>query len=177
MSNPSKRKGDKYELEAVRAIIDLCPDLVVWDAMRMLGAGRKEDVGDLKAFPDAAVQVKAYKASGLSAALYDAANGARDQAANARHPYQLGLVLVPRARLVGAVRWASSTHVWPVPFVPQIHTNSLSALAAVKAAGPLSSLITQVSRKGVEPIIISSLQNWVAAYRLATGRPEPKEAA
>ena len=83
--------------------------------MRMLGAGRKEDVGDLKAFPDAAVQVKNFKEKYLSKALYEGAAGAQEQAGNARHPYNTGMVLVPRARKVGAVRFVASTLHWPIP--------------------------------------------------------------
>lgn len=170
MSNPSKDKGDRYEREAVAHLIEAYPDLMVWNAQRLLGAGRKEDVGDLLVFPDAAVQVKAFKVSAMSAGLYSAADGAKVQAGHARHPYALGIVLVPRARKVGAVRWAASVLEWPVAAEHQIHSNSLSALEAVKAAGPLGRLTTQVRRKNTAAIIISSLDTWVAAYRRASGR-------
>jgi hypothetical protein len=170
MSNPSKDKGDRYEREAVAHLIEFYPDLMVWNAQRMLGAGRKEDIGDLLVFPDAVVQVKAFKATALSAGLYQAARGARDQSGHARHPYNVGVVLVPRARKVGAVRWAASALTWPIEANHQIHKNSLSALAAVTAAGPLSRLTTQVHRKNTDPIIIASLDTWVAAYRTASGR-------
>jgi hypothetical protein len=173
VSNPSKNKGDEGERECVRAFIAHCPDLLVWNAQRMLGAGRKEDIGDLLLFPDAAVQVKAFKNSGLSAALYSAAAGATEQAGHARHQFALGLVLVPRARLVGAVRWASSVHAWPTEREHQAFTNSLAALDFVKKAGPDARITTQVIRKGVLPIIVSSMQTWVDAYREATGRPVP----
>lgn len=170
MSNPSKAKGDRYELEATDYIKAAYPDLVVWNAQRMLGAGRKEDIGDLLVFPDVAVQVKAFKVTAMSAGLYSAANGAQVQAGNARHPYALGLVLVPRARKVGSVRWAASVLTWPVDAEHQIHSNSLSALEAVKAAGPDGRLTTQVQRKNTAPIIIASLDTWVNAYRIASNR-------
>ena len=174
MANPSKDKGDKGELEAVRAIVALAPDLCVWNAMRMLGAGRKEDVGDLLVFPDAAIQVKAFKKSGLSAAIYSAAAGATAQAEVARHPHALGLVLVPRARLVGSVRWMACMDVWPLDGVEhQQFSNSLAAFDSIKQAGPDSRATAQVKRKDTAPVILSSLQTWVVAYRLATNRPEP----
>lgn len=174
MGNPSKDKGDRYEREGVRYFIDLCPDLLVWNAQRFLGAGRKEDIGDLLIFPDAAVQVKAYAETRLSAGLYSAATGATIQAKRARHPFALGLVLVPRARLVGAVRWMASVEQWPVELGDHVvYSSSIAAFNAVKAAGLNSDLIARVERKGVNPIIMSSLQTWVGAYRVATGRPVP----
>lgn len=169
MANPSKNKGDAAEREAVAYFAELCPDLLVWNAQRMLGAGRKEDIGDLLVFADVAVQVKAFKQSSLSGALYQAASGATEQAGHARHPFALGMVLVPRARKVGAVRWASSVHQWPTEVDFEPHTNSLSALEAVKVAGLESSLVTRVERKGTQPILIASLPTWVAAYRSALG--------
>jgi hypothetical protein len=175
MVNASKAKGDRAELEAVRAITELCPDLIVWNAQRMLGAGRKEDIGDLLVFPDAAVQVKAFKTSGLSAGLYSAASGATEQAARARHPFALGLVLVPRARLTGSVRWAASVNAWPIERAHSSSSSSIAALDAVKAAGPLAEFTTQVQRKNAAPIIVASLQSWVIAYRMAIGRPAPEE--
>ncbi len=53
MSSSSKRKGDKAELE-VQAMIR--ENLGV-PARRALGAGRKDDMGDIDGVPDTAVQV------------------------------------------------------------------------------------------------------------------------
>lgn len=50
MANPSKRKGDKGELEAVEILKALAPDLVRPKAKRLLAAGRREDEGDLWVF-------------------------------------------------------------------------------------------------------------------------------
>lgn len=52
MSNPSKRKGDRCELE-VQGILR---DLLGVPARRMLGAGRKDDVGDIHGVPDTVIQ-------------------------------------------------------------------------------------------------------------------------
>jgi hypothetical protein len=54
--NPSKRKGDRAELE-VQGIIR---DLTGWPARRMLGAGRLDDIGDVTGVPDTTIQVASY---------------------------------------------------------------------------------------------------------------------
>ena len=51
--HPSKRKGDRAELEAAGMIADL----LGYHVERKLGAGRREDVGDLHGLPDTVVQV------------------------------------------------------------------------------------------------------------------------
>lgn len=56
MTTPAKRKGDKAELEAARALADLTG----WPVRRKLGAGRTDDTGDLDNVPDTTIQVKAY---------------------------------------------------------------------------------------------------------------------
>lgn len=53
MSNPQKRKGDRAELE-VQGILR---DHLGVPARRALGAGRKDDVGDIHGVPDTTVQV------------------------------------------------------------------------------------------------------------------------
>ncbi len=55
--HPSKRRGDRAEL-AVQALIR---DLLGWPARRMLGAGRKDDIGDVTGVPDTTVQVCDWK--------------------------------------------------------------------------------------------------------------------
>lgn len=167
MPNPQKQKGDEAEREAVAAIRDLAPDLVVWNAQRMLGAGRKEDVGDLLVFDDVAVQVKSFKAAYLSAAIYQAATGATVQAGHGRKRFALGLILVPRARKVGAVRFAAVVEKWPAPGEHAPFSSAVAALDAVKAAGPDSDFTARVVRKGQPEIVLSSLQNWVRVYRVA----------
>ncbi len=53
MSNPQKRKGDKAELE-VQALFR---DHLGVPARRALGAGRKDDIGDITGVPDTTVSV------------------------------------------------------------------------------------------------------------------------
>ena len=54
MSNPSKRKGDAAELE-VQGILR---DLLGLPVRRKLGAGRKDDTGDMDGIPDTVVAVR-----------------------------------------------------------------------------------------------------------------------
>lgn len=56
MSNPSKRKGDKAELE----VQGLIRDLTGYPARRALGAGRQDDMGDIDGVPDTVIQVASY---------------------------------------------------------------------------------------------------------------------
>jgi hypothetical protein len=53
MTSSSKRKGDKGELE-VQGILR---EELGLPARRMLGAGRKDDVGDITGVPDTVIQV------------------------------------------------------------------------------------------------------------------------
>lgn len=55
--NTSKRKGDRAELEAEAVI----RDLTGYPARRKLGAGRKDDMGDIDAVPDTVIQVANWK--------------------------------------------------------------------------------------------------------------------
>lgn len=53
MSNPSKRRGDRAELE----VQQLLRDQLGHPARRALGAGRTDDIGDIHGIPDLVVQV------------------------------------------------------------------------------------------------------------------------
>jgi hypothetical protein len=53
VTGTSKRKGDKAELEAAKVIFDL----LGYEAVRALGAGRKEDGGDISGVPEHSIQV------------------------------------------------------------------------------------------------------------------------
>lgn len=57
MANSAKRKGDRAELE-VQGILR---DLLGVPARRALGAGRKDDVGDIHGVPDTVIQVADWK--------------------------------------------------------------------------------------------------------------------
>lgn len=53
MAHPSKRKGDKAELEAAA----ICAELLGVQVGRKLGAGRQDDTGDLDGVPGHVVQI------------------------------------------------------------------------------------------------------------------------
>lgn len=89
MTNPSKRKGDKAELEAARILADLGG----WPVRRKLGAGRSDDTGDLDGIPETVVQVKNYK--NVATAVREAATSADEQARNAGVPFRFGMVRHP----------------------------------------------------------------------------------
>jgi hypothetical protein len=113
VSNPSKRKGDRAERAAVAYLTELTPHLVsVSKPQRKLGAGRAEDTGDLWVFHDVAVQVRSYAGRRIGEAIRTSAVDAARQAANARLPYALGMVPVPRAQRA-AVRWLACVTEWP----------------------------------------------------------------
>lgn len=181
MTNKNKQTGNEGEREAVRAIIRLAADLVVTKPMRMLGAGRKDDEGDLRVLPDAAVQVKAYKASGLSQAITQAAAGAARQAVNAQMPYGVGLVRVPGAKRDGSqVRWVAVAYDWPVPLTPFVHTSGLDAFRWVAAQQvDRDDVVIRVARSGMKPVLLGSLFAWLCSYRLvaSAGSAAVSEAA
>ncbi len=56
MSNPSKAKGDRAELE----VQGLLRDHLGVPARRALGAGRLDDIGDITGVPDTVIQVANY---------------------------------------------------------------------------------------------------------------------
>ena len=167
MANSSKRKGDRAEREAVAVLRGLAPDLVVASPQRLLGAGRREDTGDLWVFPGVTVQVK-YRADPLHA-LRAAADGATTQAARAGSGFAVGLVPLPRAR-AHAVRWVACCHHWPAP-VPagtSRFRGVARALTVVRADEP-SAQRTQrlavVDRAGSAPLFLAPVEAWVTAYR------------
>ena len=55
--HPAKRRGDKAELE----VQGLLRDLLGVPARRALGAGRKDDIGDVTGIPDTTIQVANYQ--------------------------------------------------------------------------------------------------------------------
>jgi hypothetical protein len=57
MTGSSKRKGDRAELE----VQGLLRDLIGVPARRALGAGRKDDIGDITGIPETVVQVADWK--------------------------------------------------------------------------------------------------------------------
>ena len=114
MANAAKSKGDRAEREACEFLKAIAPNLCLEGAIRMLGAGRMDDVGDLRVFDDVAIQVRNYRVEAIGLALRSSATDSTKQAVNGRVPHGLGLVPVPRARKE-TVRWLASVEEWPIP--------------------------------------------------------------
>lgn len=173
VANPQKAKGAKGERDAVAYLVELAEDLVdVWNPMRMLGEGRKEDVGDISVFSDVAIQVKTW--SDVTRACREAAEGSVIQAKNGRRPYHLGLVPVPRARVdVGSLRYLAAVYDIPGGVEPWqgLPTFGLTN-AAVKhlrdgypGRVPLAWRAAQVKKSGTKTLYLMPLQAWIACFR------------
>lgn len=192
MANPQKAKGDKAERDAVALLKDMVPDLCRVGAQRMLGAGRKEDVGDLRVFDDAAIQVKCFDMKYLAGGLRQAALGAEAQQQNAiaqgdDTPFALGMVPIPRQPTTGAVRWLATVTEWPtdLPIEPVRFTVVSKLVTWLKdetgphgyLAHPREHRIAAYGLSLTDTVFVAPIEAWLAAYREATGRPAPVLAA
>jgi len=92
VTNPSKVKGDRAELEACRIL----HDLTGFPARRKLGAGRLDDTGDVDGIPDCTIQVKAY--ADTQRAIRECLAELPQQQANAGTTFAAGLVRRPGGR-------------------------------------------------------------------------------
>ena len=92
MTNPAKAKGDRAELEIARIIADLTG----FPARRKLGAGRKDDTGDIDGVPDTTVQVKSY--ADVGRAVREVLADVAIQQANAASLFGVGFVRRPGGR-------------------------------------------------------------------------------
>lgn len=185
MANKSKDKGDRYERAAVKYIIDAVPGLV--DAktpMRLLGAGRKDDVGDLNLFTDAAIQVKAV--ANMGQAVRSAVEGSVVQASNAKVEFALGMVPVQGARKTG-VNWLACTAVdrWPLPVEPVAEFSLISkALDWLRddvgpygyRVWPRAERICLLGGPGT-PCLVAPFSAWLDAFALARELKDPGLAA
>ena len=81
MSNSQKDKGDKAEREAA----ELISELTGYEVRRKLGAGRKDDEGDLEGLPNVTIQVANWK--NTASAAIQKPKGAEDQRENAGTDY------------------------------------------------------------------------------------------
>ncbi|XKH58650.1 hypothetical protein LG293_16495 (plasmid) [Citricoccus nitrophenolicus] len=176
MANSSKSKGDRAELEAVELLKELGGDLIsVAKPMRALGAGRKEDTGDIHVFADTAIQVRNYKLASLGQAVRSSAKDAVSQAGNGFSSYALGMVPYPRATKA-SVRWLAcvSPDWWPggEP-VPAAEFGTISKLAdwVRSDEGPKGFLAyPRHLRIGLltgeaGQVIVAPIEAWLNAYR------------
>lgn len=179
MANPAKNKGDQGERDAVVALIQRTPHLLVQDRkpMRALGAGRKDDEGDLRVIPGTSIQVKFW--NNLSRACREAADGAVRQAKNAQSPYAMGMVPIPRARTtVGSLRWLAVAYRWPGGHdewepVPTFGVTKDAVKHLQDGFGgrvPLSLRMTRVKSKGTKTLYIAPIEAWLESYAADTGQ-------
>ena len=169
--NASKNKGDRAEREAVEVLKDLAQDLVLPNAMRKLGAGRREDTGDLHVFSDVTIQVKSLK--NPVDALRAAASGALVQSERAQTRWHVGMAPLPRARKSG-IHWLCVTSEWPtspIGLFPQFGTTG-TAIEYIRSDSKFIMVIpterlAMVTRQGKGSLFISSVDAWVDALRAA----------
>ena len=172
MGKPQKDKGDRFERKAVAHLVQWCPGLVVERPERMLGAGRREDKGDLKVFPDVAVQVKALEDA--VRALWQAVDGATRQQAHAGLPLHLGMVPVPRAR-AESVNWLLAATIWPTPIPDDarpLFGSPARAIAHVRnetGGIPRNRRVALIRRAQTPDFYVGTTEAWVAAYRARRG--------
>ncbi|GAA4923701.1 hypothetical protein [Nesterenkonia rhizosphaerae] len=185
MPNRQKAKGDRFEWKAIR-FLQAQPGAELIDVAtpgRLLGAGRKDDGGDLHLYTDVAVQVKAY--ANLGAAVRESAYTSQTQASYANKPLGVGMVPVPRAR-EGSVQWIFTTppDAVPAPTVePKATFARISDLVAwiTDDTGPKGYRpYPRINRAGLlaqgssQPVLCMTAEVWLeslAEYRNST-RPQ-----
>jgi hypothetical protein len=89
MTNPSKIKGDRGELEVAK----LVAELTGYPVRRKLGAGRADDTGDLDGIPETTVQVKNFK--DIARAIRESLDDLETQRANAGTPFAVAFIRRP----------------------------------------------------------------------------------
>ncbi|WP_156250784.1 hypothetical protein [Pseudactinotalea terrae] len=165
MVNRMKDRGDRTEREALALLLETTPELLVRNAMRQLGAGRKDDIGDLHVFPDCAVQVKASVPTTVTARCREAAVSAHVQAGRALFPHHVGMVKLHNVRK--GTKWLATALTWPTTIDP-FEAKSAVAVAIARARDeslPLTERISRVSGRGAAPYLVGPWEAWLAAYR------------
>jgi hypothetical protein len=104
MTNPQKAKGDQAE----REIAALINSLTGWPVRRRLGAGRRDDTGDLDNIPDTTASVKNYAdiGRGIREALHDL----EQQRLNAGTTHAVAFIRRPGGRWIAVMTmdmWAT----------------------------------------------------------------------
>ena len=105
MANPPKRKGDHAELEVASQL----RSLTGWPVTRKLGAGRREDTGDLAGIPDCTAQVKNYR--DITRAIREAVPELEAQHANGATTFAVAFIRRPGGRFIAVQtleQWATS---------------------------------------------------------------------
>jgi hypothetical protein len=90
MTNSSKAKGDRAELEAARLLYDL----LGYPCRRKLGAGRLDDEGDIDGLPDTVIQVVSRSTDVVAVGIVRKPLEADQQARNAGVPFAATMLRV-----------------------------------------------------------------------------------
>jgi hypothetical protein len=136
--NANKNKGDAFEREAVAVLLEIAPEHMLKSGVRMreLGAGRKEDMGDVRILRDTVVQVKAWK--NVTSGIRQGSDGAERQRLNAGALWGAAMVPLPNSRKVlddgVTVRWLAASYEWPDPNVGNRSTTETFTTAKFTAA-------------------------------------------
>lgn len=170
MANPQKQKGDKAERDAVVDITALVPDLVRAKPERYLGAGRKDDVGDVRVLDDVAIQVKNF--ADPSTAVSEAVKGSQRQREHKEAsegwavPFHLGMIQFPRAR-PGTVKWIAVGGNLPDidPDVSPVVVSTYKMAIALVRLNPGKTFYVPGSGRSPEAYF-TSLDTWLALYRV-----------
>jgi hypothetical protein len=167
--NKQKAKGDRAERDAVTFLQTYIPELLVDMPQRKLGAGRMLDTGDLDVFPDAVVQVKNH--ASVASGLRLAAEGAQAQARNARVPFGVGMVMLPRLPITDHYRWLFVSLDWPTPTDDyDAYVKSADELLVVLRATRHREMLVRLERGNQSPISASWIDRWARDYRSAVDR-------
>lgn len=166
--NRSKAKGDRNERAAVVVIAQLAGPAALAAPRRKLGAGRRDDMGDLDVLPGVCIQVRAL--ADVSTALRSAAADAAVQAERSGDPWCVGVVPLPRARSV-AVRWLAAAYRWPSEVPPDAVARFGTTAAAVehvrdeRIGVPRTRRVALVERSGQRGLWLGPIEAWVSAWK------------
>jgi hypothetical protein len=97
MTSTAKRKGDAAELEIARLLTEHLGGTI----RRRLGAGRRDDTGDLDGLTDTTVQVKNY--ADITRAIREGLDSSTTQQANAGTPFGVCFIRRPGGRWFAAL--------------------------------------------------------------------------
>jgi hypothetical protein len=97
MTSRSKRKGDSAEREIAGILTDQLGGLV----RRRLGAGRRDDTGDLDGLPGTTVEVKAY--ADITRAVREGLDDCVSEQTNAGTPFGVAFIRRPGGRWFAAM--------------------------------------------------------------------------
>jgi hypothetical protein len=107
MTNSAKNKGDRAEREVEALLRDL---LDLPNVRRALGAGRKDDVGDIHGIPNTVIQVAAW--NDILAAIRSKLVGCQDQQKNANAKFGASFIRMRGAKWIVVMTPEQFSDLW-----------------------------------------------------------------